>query len=65
MGLFASGAIRLPTLDGEEIQNWISGNHLKKYYTPLAQEKLQTLNQAKWRKQKKQLKEKLAREESK
>ena len=45
--------------------NWISGCRLKKYYTPLTQEQLKTLHDAKWRKRNNQLKAKMAREESK
>ena len=45
--------------------NWISGCRLKKYYTPLTQEKLNTLNEAKWRKRNNELKAEKAREEAK
>ena len=45
--------------------NWISGCHLKKYYTPLTQEQLKMLHGAKWRKRNNQLKAKMAREEAK
>ena len=45
--------------------NWISGCRLKKYYTPLTQEQLKTLHEAKWRKRNKQLKAETAREEAK
>ena len=36
-GLSTSGAVKLSTLDGEEMPNRISGCHVKKYYTPLTQ----------------------------
>ena len=35
----SSGAFKLSTLDGEEIPNWISGFHVKKYYTLLTTHK--------------------------
>ena len=30
----SSGAIKLATVDGEEMPNWISGSRLKKYHLP-------------------------------
>ena len=62
--LSASGAVKLSTLEGEEMPNWISEYRLKKYYTPLTKEQMKTLHEAKWRKQNNQWKAKLAREEA-
>ena len=45
--------------------NQISGCRLKKYYTPLTQEQLQMLHEAKWRKRNNELKAETAREEAK
>ena len=39
-----SGAIRLATLDGEEMTAFINGSHLKKFYEPLTQEMLDQLH---------------------
>ena len=48
--LSPSGAVRLATIDGELMANWISGCHLKKYHLPLMQEMLMRMHQAKERK---------------
>ena len=45
--------------------NSINGCRLKKYYTPLTQEQLKTLHEAKWRKRNNELKAEMAREEAK
>ena len=63
--LSSSGAVKLSTLKGEEIPNWISGCHIKKYNKSLTQNELNLLHQAKWRKARKQLEIELAQEEAK
>ncbi len=45
-----SGALRLATLDGEQMPNWISGCRVKKYYEPLTLEMLERMHKAKERK---------------
>ncbi|MCO5569821.1 hypothetical protein L7F22_023535 [Adiantum nelumboides] len=47
-----SGAIKLATLEGEEMPNWISGCKLKKYHLPLTTEMLAKIHSAKERKNK-------------
>ncbi|MCO5580212.1 hypothetical protein L7F22_034078 [Adiantum nelumboides] len=47
-----SGAIKLATLKGEEMPNWISGCRLKKYHLPLTTEMLEKIHSAKQRKNK-------------
>ncbi|MCO5580816.1 hypothetical protein L7F22_034688 [Adiantum nelumboides] len=47
-----SGAIKLATLEGEEMPNWISGCRLKKYHLPLTTEMLAKIHSAKERKNK-------------
>ncbi|MCO5594194.1 hypothetical protein L7F22_048218 [Adiantum nelumboides] len=47
-----SGAIKLATLEGEEMHNWISGCILKKYHLPLTTEMLTKIHSAKERKNK-------------
>ena len=46
-----SGAIRLATLDGQEMTAFINGSRLKKFYEPLTQEMLDQLHTAKSKKQ--------------
>ena len=48
----SSGAIKLATLDGQEMPNGISGCRLKKYYLPLTQDILDRTHAARQRKQK-------------
>ncbi|MCO5577836.1 hypothetical protein L7F22_049587 [Adiantum nelumboides] len=43
----SSGAIKLATLEGEEMLNWISGCRLKKYHLPLTTEMLAKIHSAK------------------
>lgn len=38
--LSSSGAVKIATLDSEEMPNWISGCRIKKYTTPLTTEQL-------------------------
>ena len=45
----SSGALKLATLDGEEMPNWISGCRVKKYFEPLTTEMLQRMHAAKGR----------------
>ena len=47
----ASGAIKLSTLDGEVVSNWISGCRLKKYHLPLTNEMLERMHATKNRKE--------------
>ncbi|MCO5596584.1 hypothetical protein L7F22_050649 [Adiantum nelumboides] len=42
-----SGAIKLATLEGEEMPNWISGCRLKKYHLPLTTKMLAKIHSAK------------------
>ena len=49
--LSSSGVVRLETLDGVQITNFINGSRLKKYELPLTEEMLQQLYQAKTYKQ--------------
>ena len=63
--LSSSGAIKLSTLEGEEMSNSISGCRIKKYNKPLTQHELNLLHQAKWQKEWKQIEIELAREEAK
>ena len=46
-----SGALRLATLDGEHMPNWISGYQVKKYHRPLTIEMLECIHKAKERAQ--------------
>ena len=46
-----SGALRLATLDGEQMPNWISGYQVKKYLRPLTIEMLERIHKAKERAQ--------------
>ena len=43
----SSGAIKVATLEGGELSNWISGCRIKKYLEPLTQEMLQQIHNAK------------------
>ncbi|RYA38660.1 hypothetical protein [Enterobacter cloacae complex sp. GF14B] len=52
--LSQSGAVKLATLAGEEIPNWISGCRLKKYHLPLTQDMLQQIHQGKQQMKEKQ-----------
>ncbi|MCO5607683.1 hypothetical protein L7F22_061881 [Adiantum nelumboides] len=52
--VFPSGAVKLSTLDGEPMANWISGCRLKKYHLPLTHELLERMHAAKQRKIKRQ-----------
>ena len=47
----AGGAVKLSTLDGEIMSNWISGCRLKKYQLPLTNEMLERMHAAKNRKE--------------
>lgn len=46
-----SGAIRLATLDGQEMTAFINGSRFKKFYEPLTQDMLDQLHTAKSKKQ--------------
>ncbi|MCO5555202.1 hypothetical protein L7F22_008745 [Adiantum nelumboides] len=50
--ILLSGAIKLETLKGEEMPNWISGCRLKKYHLPLTIDMLAKIHGAKERKNK-------------
>ena len=47
----ASGAVKLSTLDGEVMPNWISGCRIKKYHLPLTNEMLGRMHAVKNRKE--------------
>ena len=49
--ILAGGAVKLSTLDGEIMSNWISGCRLKKYQLPLTNEMLERMHAAKNRKE--------------
>ena len=57
--------MKLSTLEGEEMPNWISGCRIKKYHKPLTQNELNLLHQAKWQKERKKIEIELAQEEAK
>ena len=63
-GLSSSGAVKISTLDGEEMPNWISGCRIKKYNIPLTQTELDRLHKAKWRQEKRKLVAEMAQEEA-
>ena len=63
--LSSSRVVKLSTLEGEKMPNWISRCRIKKYNKPLTQYELQLLHQAKWRKEQKQIEIELAQEEAK
>ena len=63
--LTSSGAVRLETLEGAQMPNFINGSHLKKYEEPLTEDMLQQLHATKTYKEgQEQLKAK-AQQESK
>ena len=43
----SSGVVKLSTLDGESMSNWISGYHIKKYELPLTNNMLEQMHAAK------------------
>ena len=47
----SSGAVKLLTLDGETISNWISGCQIKKYELPLTNDMLEHMHATKNRKE--------------
>ena len=47
----SSGAVKLSTLDGEIMSNWISGCRIKKYHLPLTNDMLERMHAAKNRKE--------------
>ena len=49
--LTSSGAVRLETLEGVQMPNFINGSHLRKYEEPLTEEMLQQLHVAKTHKE--------------
>ena len=60
----SNGAVKLSTLDGEEMANWISGCRIKKYNTPLTTLELERLHKARWRQEKQKLVAEMAQEEA-
>ena len=62
--LSSSGAVKIATLDGEEMPNWINACRIKKYTTPLTTEQLNQLHKAKWRTEKQKLVAEMAQEEA-
>ena len=65
LNLSSSGAVKVSTLEGEEMPNRINGCCIKKYNKLLTQEELNMLHQAKWQKERKQIEIELAKEEAK
>lgn len=59
-----SGAVRLETLDGEQMANFINGSRLKKYEEPLTEDMLQRMHQARTRKEAQALLKQQAQEEA-
>ena len=49
--LLSSGAVKLATLDGEEMSTFINGSRLKKFYEPLTQPMLDQIHSAKTKKE--------------
>ena len=64
MWSLASGAIKLLTLNGEEMTNWINGCRIKKYNKPLSTKELERLHKARWRQEKQKLVTEMAQEEA-
>ena len=62
--LSPSGAVKLATLGGEPMANWISGCRLKKYDLPLTKQMLDDLHLAKTNKQQKEDRKIHAQEEA-
>ena len=62
--LTSSGAVRLETLDGAQMPNFINGSRLKKYEEPLTEYMLQQLHQAKTYKEGQQRLKELAEQEA-
>ena len=62
--LTSSGAVRLETLDGAQMPNFINGSRLKKYEEPLTEYMLQQLHQAKTYKEGQQRLKELAQQEA-
>ena len=49
--LLSSRAVKLATLDGEEMSTFINGSRLKKFYEPLTQSMLDQIHSAKTKKE--------------
>ena len=49
--LLSSGAVKLATLDGEEMSTFINGSRLKRFYEPLTQPMLEQIHSAKTKKE--------------
>ena len=62
--LLSSGAVKLATLDGEEMSAFINGSRLKKFYEPLTQPMLEQIHLAKTKKQALEMLKKEAQEEA-
>ena len=62
--LNSSGAVRLETLDGEQMDNFINGSHLRLYNEPLTQEMMNRMDAAKTRQARAALLKKEAQEEA-
>ena len=62
--LNSSGAVRLETLDGEQMANFINGSRLRRYHEPLTQEMMDRMQAAKTRKARADLLKKQAQEEA-
>ena len=59
-----SGTMRLETLEGEQMANFINGSRLKKYEEPLTEDMLQRMHQARTRKEAQALLKQQAQEEA-
>ena len=62
--LTTGGAVRLETLDGEPMANFINGSCLKRFHEPLTQEMLEKMHAARTRKEALETMKKEAREEA-
>ena len=62
--LTSSGAVRLETLDGAQMPNFINGSRLKKYEEPLTEHMLQQLHHEKTYKEGKQRLKELVQQEA-
>ena len=63
--LSSSGVVKLSTVDGKEMANWISGCRIKKYELPLTNEMLERMHEARNRKEAAALQRKEAQAEAK
>ena len=61
----SNGVVKLSTLDGETMSNWISGCQIKKYELPLTNDMLERMHDAKNRKEVVEMQKAEAQDEAK